>query len=219
MSLPLQHSVDSLQQEIRDRKQSWLVDHLAEFLGGLTPMIKPEDDASVVGEWLINVHPYGNEVGFPVPVHICRFQADEMSRGVADVMLGKIHFAVVLEPDDALRVRSLPEVVATDRRNIQIAVTVEVGRHRGAGPREIADGVMVKFEVAPIFEPLDAVPRPRARGQVIEGIPVGVQDVHQAVPIEVYQPDTAAAVVFVGAAPNQLRLEVSMSIVLKNVDL
>src|ERR1039457_2912485 len=88
-----------------------------------------------------------------------------------------------------------------------------------AGPREIADGVMFKFEVAPIFEPLDAVPRPRARGQVIEGIPVGVQDVHQAVPIEVYQPDAAAAVVFVGAAPNQVRLEVSMSIVLKNVDL
>src|ERR1035441_423482 len=115
ISLLLQHSVDSLPQEIGDRKQSWLVDHLAEFGGGLTPVSQPEYDASVVGEWLINVHPYGNEVGFPVSVHICRFQADEMSRGVADVMLGKHHFAVVLKPDDALRVRPLPEVVATDR--------------------------------------------------------------------------------------------------------
>src|SRR5262249_14862877 len=107
-------------------------------------MIKPEDDASVIGKRLINVHPYGNEVAVPVPVHIGRFQANEMSRGVADVMLGKVHFAVVLKPDDALRVRPLPEVVATDGSDIQIAVTVEVGRYRGAGPQEMVDGVMFK---------------------------------------------------------------------------
>src|ERR1017187_7805580 len=62
ISLLLQHNVDSLPQEIRDRKQSWLVDHLAEFFGGLTPVIQPEYHASVVGEWLINVHPYGTDI-------------------------------------------------------------------------------------------------------------------------------------------------------------
>src|ERR1039458_7122582 len=112
MSLPLQHSVDSLPQEIRNRKQSWLGDHPAEFLGGLTPVIQPEYDASVVGEWLIDGRPYGTEGEFPVPVNVCRFQADEMSRGVADVMLRKVHFAVILKPDHALRIRLLPEVVA-----------------------------------------------------------------------------------------------------------
>ena len=100
-------------------------------------------------------------------------------------MLCKVHFAIVFEPDDALRVRPLPEVIATDGRDIQMAIAVEVGRHRGAGPREKADGVMFKFEIAFILEPLDAVPGTRAWRQVIKSVPIRVEDVHQSVLVQV----------------------------------
>src|ERR1035438_8766958 len=103
--------------------------------------------------------------------------------------------------------------------DIQVAVAVEVGRHRGAGPRQKADGVMFKFEIAFILEPLDAVPGTRAWRQVIKSVPIRVEDVYQAVLVQVDEPDAAAAVVFVGAAPNQVRLEVSVTIVFEDVDL
>ena len=112
---------------------------------GLPPLIEPEHHAPVVGERLINIHPHGNQVGFSVSVHVRRFQTDEMSRRVADVMLREVHFAVVLEPDDALRIGLLPEVVATDGGDIQVAVAVEVGGNGGAGPREKPDGDDVRI--------------------------------------------------------------------------
>src|ERR1019366_7018720 len=188
------------------------------FTRALTPVVEPEHNAPVIGKWLINVHPHGNQIGLSISIHVCRFQANEMSRRVANVMRCKVHFAVVLKPDDALRVRLLPKVVATDGNDVQIAVAVDVGRNRGAGPREKADGMMFELEIALIFQPLDAVPWTWARRQIVESIPIGEQDIHSSVLVQVDQPDTAAAIVFVGAAPNQVRFEISVAIVFEDVD-
>src|ERR1035441_1000520 len=165
-------------QEIGNPRHSRFRVAPADLRRRLTPVIEPEHNATIVGKWLINVHPHGNQVGLSIPVHVCRFQADEMSRRVADVMLREVHFAIVLKPDDTLRVRLLPKVVATDGGDIQIAIAVEVDRNGGAGPREKADGMMLELEIALLFEPLDAVPGSWAWGQVVEGIPIGEQDVH-----------------------------------------
>src|SRR5664280_377611 len=93
---------DAPRQETGDAKQFQPAEHPAEFARSLPPVIQPEHDSSVIGKWLIDVHPHGNQVGLSVPIHVRRFQADEMGRRMADVMLREIHFAVVFEPDDAL---------------------------------------------------------------------------------------------------------------------
>src|SRR4051794_36085493 len=114
-------------------------------------------------------------------------------------MRREIHLSVVFKPDDTLRIRLFPEVVATDGGDIQIAIAVEVGGYSGAGSRENSDRTVVKFEIALVFEPLDAMPRPRPGRQVIEGIAIGQQDVDASVPVQVHQSDAAAAKIFVGA--------------------
>lgn len=141
-------------------------------------MVRPEYDPPVIVEWLINVHAHGNQVGLSVSIHVRRFETDEMSRRVADVMLCEVHFAVVLVPDYTLRFRLFPEVIATDGGNIQIAIAVKIGCDRGAGTRQKTDGVMLEFEITLVFEPLDAVPRTWAWRQVVKGVSIRVEDVH-----------------------------------------
>ena len=84
----------------------------------------------------------------------------------------------VVERDPTYARASSALSASSIRQQFSTAVNVEIGRHRCARPQELSDGMMLILELALILQPLDAVPGPRTRRQVVEGVPIGEQDVH-----------------------------------------
>ena len=95
---------------------------------------------------------------------------------------------------------------------------IDVGRLGVDGPAQVADAMEPEFQVAQVLQPLHPVPRPGMRREVVEGVPVRVEDIGVSVLVQVDQPHAAGAVVLVVGDEDLPRLETAFPVPLEHVD-
>ena len=96
------------------------------------------------------------------------------------------HAAVVLEPHQALRRGIVPVVVGAHHGDVEIAIAVEVRRLRTRRAGKIRDAVHVEASAVRVFSshctPCQGRP---LGGGVVERVPVAVEKIDVAVPVEI----------------------------------
>src|SRR5581483_7737943 len=111
-------------------------------------MVQPGSDPPEVVVRPADVHPARHDVRGAVAVEVADGERDEMRRAARDAVLGELHPPVVLEPDEAGRLRVVPVVVGAGDHDVEVAVAVEVNGLRPGGARQLGDPVEREVEAA-----------------------------------------------------------------------
>src|SRR4051812_32067265 len=79
--------------------------------------------------------------------------------------------------------------------------------------------MIAEIAVAGILQPLHTVPGPgtRCRSRA-KAVAIGIENIRSAVAVQIAQADAAAAVIFIGRAPDALRAELACALVFKIID-
>jgi hypothetical protein len=134
----------------------------------------------------------GHDDGHAVAVEVADGGSHELD-GLVREHDGREVLAAVVEPRhhrDGLGMRPIGK--SADGHEVQKAVAVEVGSAGSVGAGQIADTVIDETAVA-IFEPLDAMPRPKPLRRVVGAIAVGVDEVGFSVAVKVHEVEAATA--------------------------
>ena len=100
--------------------------------------------------------------------------------------------------------QSLKPLTTTMSRSPSLSTSTAFAAVRAG---EITDSVVYEFQSAFVLQPLDPVPGPWTGGNVVERVPIGVENIRIPIQIQVNNGDAAASEILVGGPVDQPGLE------------